>query len=249
MALATQTPLRFDLDRTSPVPLYHQLASAIEQAITDGTLAPGSSLENEIALASRLGISRPTARQALKSLVDRGLLVRRRGVGTQVAPTQIHRRVGLTSLYDDLASSGQQPATRLLAWERVEAAADVAEELEIEPGSPVVRIQRLRLAGEEPIAVLTNYLPESLAPPAEELEQTGLYECLRSRGCQPSVARQRIGARAATAAEARMLDESPRSALLTAVRVAYDDAGRVVESGHHLYRASRYVFETTLFSR
>lgn len=247
--METRTPLRFDIDRTSPVPLYHQLASAIERAIADGTLPPGASLENEIALASRLGISRPTARQALKSLVDRGLLVRRRGVGTQVAPAQIHRRVGLTSLYDDLEGSGQEPATRLLEWEREEANAEVAEELEVEPGTPVVRIRRLRLAGGEPIAVLTNYVPEPLAPSPEDLERTGLYECLRERGCHPSVARQRIGARTATTAEARMLDETPRSALLTAVRIAYDDSGRVVEVGHHLYRASRYVFETTLFAR
>lgn len=241
--------MRFDLDRTSPVPLYHQLASAIEGAIATGQLAPGASLENEIALAQRLGISRPTARQALKSLVDRGLLVRRRGVGTQVAPAQIHRPVGLTSLYDDLAGSGQRPATKLLEWEQHEASAAQAEELETEPGAAVVVISRLRLAGEDPIAVLTNLLPAELAPTREDLERTGLYECLRERGAQPSIAKQHIGARTATAAEARMLEESPRSALLTADRVAYDDAGRVVEVGHHIYRASRYSFETTLFSR
>lgn len=245
----TETPLRLDLDRSSPVPLYHQLASAIESAIADGRLRPGSSLENEIALAARLGISRPTARQALKSLVDRGLLVRRRGVGTQVAPTQIHRRVGLTSLYDDLAGSGQEPRTELLEWQPLEATAEIAESLESDEGVAVVMIKRLRLAGDEPIAVLTNYLPEALAPSGADLERTGLYECLRERGAQPSVARQRIGARAASTAEARMLQESPRSALLTADRVAYDDGGRVVEVGHHIYRASRYVFETTLFSR
>lgn len=245
----TATPLRLELDRSSPVPLYHQLASAIEAAIAEGHLPPGSSLENEIALANRLGISRPTARQALKSLVDRGLLVRRRGVGTQVAPTQIHRRVGLTSLYDDLAGSGQAPATQLLEWQRVEAKGDVAQDLETAEGAVVVQIRRLRLAGEDPIAVLTNYLPEAIAPSEADLERTGLYECLRERGAQPSVARQAIGARVATAAEARMLHESPRSALLTADRVAYDDGGRVVEVGHHIYRASRYVFETTLFSR
>ncbi|GAB2993018.1 GntR family transcriptional regulator [Actinotalea caeni] len=243
------TPLRLDLDRSSPVPLYHQLASAIEAAIADGQLAPGTSLENEIALAARLGISRPTARQALKSLVDRGLLVRRRGVGTQVAPAQIHRSVGLTSLYDDLAGAGRRPATELLEWQPVEASAEVAAELEVEPGAPVVMVRRLRTADGEPIALLTNYLPEHLAPPAEDLERTGLYECLRARGTQPAVARQRIGARVATAAEARALGEGARSAVLTAVRVAFDDAGRAIESGHHVYRASVYAFETTMFAR
>lgn len=242
-------PMRFDLDRNSPVPLYHQLASAIETAIQSGELVAGAALENEIALAQRLGISRPTARQALKSLVDRGLLVRRRGVGTQVAPAQIHRPVGLTSLYDDLERSGQHPSTQLLDWRQHEASTEQAQELEIDAGEQIVTIRRLRLADGEPIAVLTNHLPEELAPSAPDLERAGLYECLRSRGCQPSVAKQNIGARTATAAEARMLDEAPRSALLTADRVVYDDAGRVVEVGHHIYRASRYSFETTLFSR
>lgn len=241
--------LRLDLDRASPVPLYHQLASAIEAAIADGTLRPGSGIENEIALAGRLGISRPTARQALKSLVDRGLLVRRRGVGTQVAPAQIHRPVGLTSLYDDLDGAGRSPSTELLEWREMAAEGEVAASLEVEDGAEIVMIRRLRSATGEPIAVLTNHLPAALAPAAEDLERTGLYECLRQRGAQPAVARQRIGARTATAAEARMLAERPRSAVLTADRVAFDEAGRVVEVGHHLYRASRYVFETTLFSR
>lgn len=245
----TETPLRLDLDRTSPVPLYHQLASAIEAAIADGRLVPGAALENEISLAARLGISRPTARQALKSLVDRGLLVRRRGVGTQVAPAQIHRPVGLTSLYDDLEGAGRRPGTELLDWRKVEVPAEVAEELEVEPGTEVVMVKRLRTADGEPLAVLTNYLPEHLAPSAEDLQRTGLYECMRARGCHPAVARQKIGARVSTAAEARVLGEPPRSALLTATRVAFDDAGRAVEVGHHIYRASMYVFETMLFAR
>lgn len=245
----TTSPLRFDLDRTSPVPLYHQLATAIEAAINDGRLAPGAPLENEIALASRLGISRPTARQALTSLVDRGLLVRRRGIGTQVAPAQIHRPVGLTSFYDDLATSGRNPSTELLEHTRTPASAEVAQELEIEPGTEVVVVKRLRLADGEPLAVMTNYLPVELAPTPDELTTTGLYECLRASGCHPAVARQAIGARLATAGEARMLAEKPRSAVLTATRVTFDANGRAIESGHHVYRASRYVFETPLFTR
>ena len=111
------TPLRIELDRTSPVPLYHQVAAGIETAITEGRLRAGVLLENEVALAGRLGISRPTARQALGSLVDRGLLVRRRGVGTQVAPERVRRPAGLTSLNEDLAASGRRPDTRILEEE------------------------------------------------------------------------------------------------------------------------------------
>lgn len=241
-------PLRIDLDRTSPVPLYHQVAGAIEAAIADGTLAPGQLLENEIALAARLGISRPTARQALRALVDQGRLVRRRGVGTQVAPARFRRPVELTSLADDLARHGRAPGTQVLEHTLVPAGALVAAAMEVEEGTPVVLLRRLRSADDEPLAVMTNYLPVDIAPDADELATTGLYDALRRRGRRPRTARQQIGARLATAAEARMLGEPPRSAVLTMARTAWDEDGAVIEYGTHVYRASRYQFDTTLFT-
>ncbi|MCV2395023.1 GntR family transcriptional regulator [Actinotalea sp. M2MS4P-6] len=241
-------PLRIELDRTSPVPLYHQVAQAIQAAIDDGRLAPGELLENEISLANRLGISRPTARQALRELVDKGQLVRKRGAGTHVAPARIRRPVDLTSLYDDLTKSGQKPTTEVLEHTTVPAPVDVAHALDIPEGTEVVMIRRLRRADGDPIALMTNYLPIAIAPSREDLEADGLYDCLRGRGVKPRIAKQRIGARTASAAEARMLDEAPRAALLTMERTAFDEAGAAVEFGAHIYRASRYSFETTMFA-
>lgn len=243
------SPLRIDVDRYSPVPLYHQMAQSIERSITDGTLPPGSMLENEVALAARLGVSRPTARQALQELVDQGLLVRRRGVGTQVAHARIRRPVELTSLHDDLDKSGRRPETVLLDYVSTAASSSTAEILEVPEGTPVVTIHRLRLADGEPLALMTNTLVARLAPSEESLTTTGLYELLRAQGVHLHVARQRIGARLATASEARRLDEPARAALLTMERTAYDDAGAVIEHGHHIYRASRYIFDTTLVAR
>src|SRR5690606_7730570 len=102
------------VDRSSAVPLYHQLAEQFTAAITSGELGPGDAFETELSLASRLRLSRPTVRRAIAELVDRGLLVRRRGIGTTVANRVIHRRDQLTSLYDDLARRGQRPRTELL---------------------------------------------------------------------------------------------------------------------------------------
>lgn len=99
--------LDFTLDRSSPVPLYYQLAQQLEAAIEHGVLAPGNLLGNEIDLSVRLGLSRPTVRQAIQSLVDKGLLVRRRGVGTQVVHSQVKRPLELSSLYDDLEAAGR----------------------------------------------------------------------------------------------------------------------------------------------
>lgn len=238
-----------DLDRTSPVPLYFQLAQAIERAIADGTIPPGSRLENEIALGHRLNLSRPTTRRALQELVDKGLLVRKRGVGTQVVQSSVHRPVALTSLFDDLVRAGERPSTEVLSYRLASATPEIAELLSLRPGEQVLTLRRLRSASDEPLAVMRNHVPAALAPTEAELTEHGLYHYLRSRGINLRVARQRIGARLATTEEAALLHEKPRAALLTVERTAFDDSGAVVEHGMHAYRASRYTFETTLVDR
>jgi DNA-binding GntR family transcriptional regulator len=77
------------VNRSSPVPLYFQIAEQIERAVQEGSLSPGERIANEVALADGLGLSRPTVRQAISTLVDKGLLVRKRGVGTQVVNAPI----------------------------------------------------------------------------------------------------------------------------------------------------------------
>ncbi|GAA4228354.1 DNA-binding GntR family transcriptional regulator [Streptosporangium album] len=242
--------LVIDLDRSSPVPLYFQVAEQISEAIQRGDLTPGSRLDNEILLADRLGLSRPTIRQAIQYLVDKGLLVRKRGVGTQVVHGQVKRSVELTSLYDDLRRAGQEPATRVVALESGPVDDRMAAILGVVPGTEVLRMERIRYAAGEPLALLHNWLPAGLAPlTAAGLQERGLYELLRSAGVRMRVANQRIGARAATATEARLLDERRGVPLLTMIRTTYDDQGRAVEHGSHLYRASHYSLEVTLIER
>jgi DNA-binding GntR family transcriptional regulator len=241
--------LAVELDRSSPVPLYYQLAQAIEAAIRDGDLVPGDRFENELALAKRLTLSRPTTRRAIQELVDKGLLVRKRGVGTQVVQTPVHRRVELTSLFDDLVRAGQEPTTELLDYQMGSPSEEVARELNLTEGREVVTIRRLRCANGEPLALMVNHLPVELAPDPEELERAGLYQALRGRGVHIRLARQRIGAKPATRAEGRLLDEKPGAPLLTMARTAFDDSGSAVEYGTHCYRASRYYFDTTLVDR
>jgi GntR family transcriptional regulator len=246
-ATAALDSLDFALDRGSPVPLYYQLAQQLEAAIEHGVLAPGNLLGNEIDLSTRLGLSRPTVRQAIQSLVDKGLLVRRRGVGTQVVHSQVRRPLELSSLYDDLEAAGQGPSTRVVRNERVPASPDVAAALGIAEGAEVIVLERLRLTHGRPVALLCNYLPAALLDlDTERLESTGLYRMMRGAGITLHSARQTVGARSATAGEADRLDEKEGAALLTMQRTAYDDTGRAVEYGTHIYRASRYAFDFQL---
>src|SRR6201982_4323147 len=115
------------IDRTSPVPLYFQLAQHFESAIRSGALKVGARLENEVQLAEMLGLARPTVRAAFLYLANKGLVVRQRGAGTLVAHERIERNVELTSLYDDLVASGRTPATRVLKAGGSPATAQVAE--------------------------------------------------------------------------------------------------------------------------
>lgn len=241
--------LAVEIDRASPVPLYHQLAEQLTAAIEGGTLQPGDPFENELSLADRLSLSRPTVRRAIAELVERGLLVRRRGIGTTVANQVVHRRDELTSLYEDLARTGREPVTQVL---RLETQLDerAAQALQVPADTPLRFMERLRLAGDQPLAILTNWLPmqpEEIT--AEELERESLYGLLRRRGIRPVVGHQVIGARSATAAERRLLQLPKGQPLLTMTRHAYDAEGTPVEFGDHCYRADQYAFDITVHER
>jgi DNA-binding GntR family transcriptional regulator len=218
----TSASRRPPLDRTSPIPLYFQIAENLKEAIQAGAIAPGERLDNELGLAEQLGVSRPTVRQAIQRLVHEGLVVRRRGLGTVVVAPRILRPVALTSLYDDLAAA-----------------------------TPVLSIERLRFADDTPLAIMQNYLPAKLLQGRTEadLEQNGLYELLRSQGVQLHAADQVLAARRVTAQEARLL-QAPRSAtVLTMTRTAFDPAGLPIEHGRHAYLADRYSFKMSLVAQ
>ncbi|GLI27890.1 transcriptional regulator [Agromyces rhizosphaerae] len=239
-----------DIDRTGPVPLYFQVAQALERAIRSGEVPAGARLENEIAIGKRLGLSRPTIRRAMQELVDKGLLVRRRGIGTQVVQGQVTRQVELTSLYEDLQGSDHEPSTRVLEHDTKPADEATAEALGVAVGSDVVYLRRQRSTDGVPVAVLENYLPVEFADiTTEQLEARGLYQILRGRGVTIKVANQRIGARRAHGDESDLLDIDRGGPVLTMERVAFDNSGRAVEYGHHCYRPDLYAFETTLVAK
>ncbi len=235
------------LDRSSPVPLYYQVATRLQEQIEHGVLPVGARLENEVELADRLGVSRPTMRKAIAYLVERGMLVRRRGVGTQIVHPKVRRPVELTSLYDDLAKTARAPRTEVRSLEVGPAGDVVAAALGLPSGHPVTSVERIRYADDEPLAIMHNVVPvDVVALTAEVLERRGLYELLRAAGHLPRIANQVIGAKAASAVEARLLGDARGAPMLTMTRTAWDESGRGVDYGWHVYRANRYSFELTL---
>jgi GntR family transcriptional regulator len=243
-------PVSIQIDRDTPIPLYHQLAEQLTAAINDGRLQPGDPFENELAMAERLGLSRPTVRRAIQELVAQGLLLRRRGLGTTVAGRQIHRKAELTSLYDDLRRERTgDPRTHVLTHELVQHEA-AASAMGLPTDTQLLHVIRVRSNGDRPLAILQNWLPPAYSDiTREELESDGLYALLRVRGGKPVVAHQRIGARQPTATERRHLDMRPSQPVLTMSRTAFDIVGNPVEYGDHCYRADEYSIEVMLDER
>ncbi|MCI9886955.1 GntR family transcriptional regulator [Micrococcales bacterium 31B] len=209
-------------------------------------MRPGDRIENEVDLAQRLGLSRPTVARAVNELVAKGLLVRRRGVGTEVANPNFSRRIGLTSLHADLLNCGRQVRTNLLRHDWVVDPVR-AERLGAPAKADLLFIERVRLADAEPLAVMRNWLPAERATfKTSDLETCGLYDLLAAQGVTVSQAEQHITARLVTPHEAELLRVRRGSAALTLVRLARDTYGAAIELGEHTYRGDAYTLDLSV---
>lgn len=169
------------LDPSSRTPLYQQLASALGQAIRSGTVPAGTMLPPEPELAASLGVSRQTVNQALVGLARRGLVTRRRGVGTIVAEPDVEQPLGgLYTFIRSLTSQGRSPSSRMLGY-RVTLDDEASPLLTGRPDGLIVEFSRLRLVDEQPFIVESIYLPVSLGErlPVERVGQEQLYDLLR----------------------------------------------------------------------
>ena len=234
------------IDRNSPIPLYFQVAQALQHAIEEGQPPPGSRLDSELQLADDLGLSRPTMRKAMEYLVDQGLLIRRRGIGTTVVQPKVRRPIQLSSLFDDLQTGGKRPSTSVLAFGVVPATPEVAQALNWPR-----RRSCTGSSGSDRRS--STHRPDDELPPDGPARPgpRGAY----SGGARGRRALQAVPVRPTSTctrptkwwepgrrrpAEAQLLDEPKGAALLTMQRIAYDDFGRAVEFGTHVYAASRY---------
>ena len=173
-------------DPSSLLPLYYQIREQLRGRIVSGALQPGDALPGETQICAETGVSRMTARQALAQLASEGLVVRQRGRGTFVAApkTTLPGIQGLGLSYTQLMQrAGMHPATRILRQELLPASEEVAGRLRISPGTPVVRIVRLRMAAGEIMAVETSHIPARYVPGLEQVElaNVSLHRLLEQR--------------------------------------------------------------------
>jgi GntR family transcriptional regulator len=226
-------------------PKGEQLEEILEGVIA--TLPPGSALPSERLLARRYGVARATASQAIEGLAIKGLVYRVHGSGTFVAEPKFSQPEMLSSFSEDMHARGMTPGSVMLRREVVSASGVIARQLEIEPGGPVVTVERVRTADGEPMALERAYLPAGRFPGLEAVDLTdaSLYESLTERfGVQVAVADQWVSAIRLSDAEARLLDVPPDQPAILFQRVTRDPAGEVVEYSRSLYRGDRYEVHT-----
>ncbi len=236
--------------RHSPVPRYHQLKEILREKIRSGEWKPGDLIPSERELSETYGISRMTTRQAITDLVNEGVFYREQGKGTFVTRHKITQQlIRLTGFTEDIRARGQQPSTKVLSAQMFPADEVVAEKLRISPGFLVVRLQRLRLADGEPLAIELSHLNfkgcEKLLE--EDLEQNSLYRLLEAKYSVPLMeAEQELEAGLAGNDEAHLLKIHVGSSVLYTRRTTYTDRYQPIEYAKSVYCGNKYTFYTHL---
>ncbi|HTW06493.1 MAG TPA: GntR family transcriptional regulator [Acidimicrobiales bacterium] len=242
------------LDRSGPVPLYHQLKQWLANRILSGELRPGAQLPDELQICHRLGVSRGVVRQALSELTHEGLIQRQRGRGTFVAvpKTAVGLIGGLRGLADDAVLRGQLVESKVLRLREVAATETTAHTLNLQPGEPVVELERLRAVDGVPHVLVVTYMPAVLVPGLVQRDFNGsasLYRILREEYELPIVSSvRRVEATVAGAREARLLGIKKGAPLLALRNIGYTTGARPLDYFFAYHRGDHTAFEVELTS-
>ena len=230
------------LDRTSPLPLWAQLAEQLRAQIGAGTFEDRFPTEHE--LTERYGVSRHTVREAIRKLQSEGLLSRERGRGTFVARPEFRQDLGtLYSLYRTIEAQGVSQFNEVLdLGERTSP--EVADRLGLPSTGAFVFLKRLRYAGGEPLALEEAWLPPDCAAglAAADLEHSALYDVLQEQcGILPIGGTEEIRPVVPTDRECALLGVEPGTPAFSLERLTRTTAG-FIEWRRTLLRGDRFSF-------
>ncbi|MCX5512723.1 hypothetical protein C3941_03490 [Kaistia algarum] len=232
-------------------PQYRRIADELLAAIRSGKLASGLRLPSERELSAEFGVSRMTARGALKALVEQGVIASVEARGYFVTTNRIDQRLQtLTSFTEEVRRTGRRPSSVVLAARRMDASGEVAAELGIAAGSEVYHLLRLRQADGVPVALEGAHVPADLAPgllDAADFASASLYATLkRVYGILPVEAENTFEASAAGASDAAILDLAAGAPVLRMTRRSLAADGRAIEFVQSVYRGDRFTMRVRL---
>jgi GntR family transcriptional regulator len=236
----------------SHIPYYIQLMDILKEKVQQKDWFPGDQIPGEQDLCELYGISRTVVRQALRELELEGVINRRKGKGTYISLPKISEGLvqKLTGFYQDMIERGLKPVTKVLHQNVIPATEKVARFLNIKPGEKVIDVQRLRYINEEPIQLVTTYIPFGICPSLESVDLTNrsLYEYLEKE-CNVFITKGRryIEAVLANETEAVLLGVEHGAPLLMLDSISFSESGEPIEYYHALHRGDRSRFEVELF--
>lgn len=242
------------IDRRTSTPLYLQLKDVVLREIQHSALNPGDRVGSEAALERTHGVSRITVRQAINALVQEGTLYRVPGKGTYVAARKVAPLAAFTSFSENMIAQGLTPSYRLLAAELVEPPATIRQELRLGENDHAWSIQRLLLAGGEPMGLQYGFYPERLfgrdhgliAP--DSLATTSLYASLEEMLDEPLwKAEETVEPAIANRKEVKLLAIPIGAPVLVVRRLAYLASGKPVESVKLVFRGDTYRYRVDLY--
>ena len=228
--------------RQNGTPAYKRIQAAILKRIEAGQLRAGDAVDSERELAKIHGVSLMTARHALAGLEREGMVERRRGAGTFVAPPKIHFNK-LMSFTEQMASRGLVGCSRMLSCTTVEEEAEIAARLALPSGSRLLKVERLRLGADEAFALETVYLSAQSFPALNRarLERGSLFSILdREYGVTLAHADEEIDATAADARTAELLCVARGAPLLRIRQVIFSTTAEPTLYVLGLYRSDRH---------
>lgn len=232
-----------DLASPAREPAHARIEQWLERLITSGRLRPEDKLPAEVEMATALGVSRMTLRQALSTLEHKGLLVRRRGRfgGSFVAEPRIEVDLsGLPGFTEQMRRAHVRAGARVLRAETVAAPSGVRHALGLRRGAEVHLVVRVRSANRSPLALEESYFPAALFPDLLASRLSGsLYTLLRGYGLPPHSAVEELEPVKATEEQAARVGVTVGDPLLRITRTAYAEDGRPVEHACDHFRADR----------
>lgn len=225
--------LQGTLNYSSSVTLHEQLMLIIKKMIDSGELSPGDRLPTEEAICRQYGISRSTVRGALRQLEEEEVIGRIRGKGTFVSGSKIKRKMeNLYGFTQQMEAIGKKPSSRVLKFETHVMDEKMANAFEMDLGSPVYYINRLRYADNEPLLLESTYVPVCFYPGLreEQIVNASLYELLQSeKGIQPYVAEETYESIILDDKRCELLECASGSCGFRIERVTQDEEGRIFE--------------------
>lgn len=238
------------LSKNAPVPLYLQMKNALEAEIRDGKYGPEERLPSERELCERFGVSRMTARQALKELERDGLVFSRVGKGTFVSEPKIDQQLrNLTGFSQEISRRGARPSSTVLSAQVLLASAHMAAILKVMQGAEVIELSRLRMSNELPLCIEVAHIPHYLCPNIlkNDFSQESLYRVFQSDyGHRLVRAEQTMEASLANARELELLQMTSPASVLRIERFTYNQQDIVLEYVTSAYRGDLYKFHLSL---